>query len=147
MTINGLTRWLKPFSATIQGTRRSRKPRPRFRPGGEALEQRMLLAAPPVVEWTGGARDNPNWSAALNWSGGAVPVAGDSLVFPAGALQETNNNDLATNIKFSSITFEGAGYDITGNAVTIGPSGTITDTGAGASLIGRQHRRERGPVD
>src|SRR5262249_324730 len=48
MSSNGLNRWLKPFSASFQGARRGRRARPAFRPGGEALEHRLVLS---TVSW------------------------------------------------------------------------------------------------
>ena len=42
--------------------------------------------------WTGGGGDN-NWTTAANW-GGTAPVAGDDLVFPAGAARLTQHEQL-----------------------------------------------------
>ncbi len=70
--------------------------------------------------WTGlGVSDN--WSDAGNWDTG-VPVAGDSLVFPAAASRKENTNDLAANTSFDSLTFDGSGYVIDGNALEIATS-------------------------
>jgi hypothetical protein len=69
--------------------------------------------------WTG-AGANGNWSTAANW-GGTVPVAGDDLVFPNGAAQLTNTNDLTAGTSFNSISFTGpvGGYTISGNSIAL----------------------------
>ena len=54
-----------------------------------------------VRTWTGAA--SALWSDAGNW-GGTAPVAGDDLVFPVGALNGTNVNDLPADTLFNSIT-------------------------------------------
>ena len=81
--------------------------------------------------WTGlGATDN--WSEAANWDSG-VPIAGDSLVFPAVAQRKTNENDLPPGTVFVDIRLDGSGYDIDGNALAVSgemlnqpPGGTNT---------------------
>jgi hypothetical protein len=69
--------------------------------------------------WTGAGGDN-RWSTAANW-GGTAPVAGDDLVFPNGALQLSNTNDLAGGTSFHSISFPGpvGGYTISGNPIQL----------------------------
>jgi uncharacterized repeat protein (TIGR01451 family) len=88
-----------------------------------ALVGMLALSSPPAAHaaatrtWTGlGA--NSNWSDAGNWDTG-VPVAGDSIVFPAGASRKTNTNNLAANTSFARIDFTGSGYDISGNALEL----------------------------
>lgn len=49
------------------------------------------------------------WSNPQNWSGNVAPAAGDDLVFPAGAANLTNTNDL-TSLTFNSITVTGSNY-------------------------------------
>ena len=97
----------------------------------------LLSMTPQVAQaavtrtWTGlGATDN--WAEAANWDSG-VPVAGDSLVFPAAAQRKANENTLPPNTSFVDIRFDGSGYDIEGNALAISgellsqaPGGTNT---------------------
>ena len=81
----------------------------------EALEVRIT---PTTSVWSGlGA--TPNWSTGTNWVGGDPPTAGNDLDFPNGAAQLTNNNDLAAGTSFSSITIDGANYDLQGNQITL----------------------------
>src|SRR5947199_46090 len=54
-----------------------------------ALTPASALAA--TRTWTGAAADG-DWTEPANW-GGLAPVAGDDLVFPAGALRLTNTNN------------------------------------------------------
>ena len=83
-----------------------------------------------VRTWTGlGA--NANWSTAANW-GGTAPVAGDDLVFPAGAARLANTNNLAAGTTFGSITISGTGYTLGGNALALGV-GNLTASGVGAT--------------
>ena len=70
--------------------------------------------------WSGDAPLSDAWTIADNWSGGIAPVAGDDLVFPGGADRLTNQNDFPAGTSFGSITFEGAGYVVTGNALSPG---------------------------
>ena len=94
----------------------------------ERLEDRIT---PTTDTWTGLSLVSPNWSAAGNWSAG-VPLAGEDLVFP-GSLAATASfasvNDLAAGTSFNSLTFQGGGYAVTGNAITLAAGG-LTDTGS-----------------
>jgi hypothetical protein len=76
-----------------------------------------LLAA--TRTWTGAGGD-ANWTTVANW-GGVAPSAGDDLVFPGGALQLANNNDLAAGTSFNTISFTGAtgGYLLNGNSIQL----------------------------
>ena len=57
------------------------------------------------------------------------------MVFPASAAAFTANNDSVTAV--TSITFQGSGYNLTGNALTISSNAGIADTGSNAiSLSG-----------
>lgn len=82
--------------------------------------------------WTG-AGANASWSTAANWNncGGvhALPVNGDSLVFPDGAMRLTNSND-RVSLQVISITFGGLNYDIGGNAISLA-NGITTNTPVG----------------
>ena len=84
--------------------------------------------------WDGGG-GNPFWSTGANWVGDVAPGAGDDLVFPDGALQLTNNNDLA--VTFNSITIEAGGYLLQGAAINVS-NGIATTHGSGTSRIHSQ---------
>src|SRR5579872_5114282 len=70
--------------------------------------------------WTGAV--SALWSVAGNWSAG-VPAAGDDLVFPASGAFQNNNNDLAANTPFNSITISGGAYTLNGNTIQLGAGG------------------------
>ena len=79
-----------------------------------------------VKTWTGAT--NGNWSLGSNW-GGTAPVTGDDLVFPGGASNLSNNNDLTPNTIFNSITLSGSGYTLSGNPIILGQGlAGITDS-------------------
>jgi hypothetical protein len=67
--------------------------------------------------WTGAGAD-ANWTNPANWMGGA-PVAGDSLIFGDTGARRTNVNNFPVDTSFDSIVFEGTGYNLTGNRVTL----------------------------
>ena len=74
--------------------------------------------------WTGAV--SGLWSDAGNW-GGIAPVAGDDLVFPVGALNTTNTNDLPPGTMFNSVSLinpQGS-YALTGSGILLGPGGMI----------------------
>ncbi len=76
--------------------------------------------------WTG--TTSGSWSVASNW-GGVAPETGDDLVFPAGASNLSNTNDLTPNTLFNSITISGSGYTLSGNKIILGPGlAGITDS-------------------
>jgi autotransporter-associated beta strand protein len=76
--------------------------------------------------WTG--TSSGLWNVAANW-GGTLPVAGDDLVFPAGAANTTNSNNFVTGTLFHSITFEAA-YSVLGNPITLGDGGLTLSPGS-----------------
>lgn len=77
--------------------------------------------------WTG--TTSGSWSVSTNWTEGAAPVTGDDLVFPNGASNLSNTNDLTENTIINSITFSGSGYTISGNPIILGPGlAGITDS-------------------
>lgn len=80
-----------------------------------------------TITWTG--TTSTSWSVASNWSGGVAPVTGDDLVFPGGASNLSNTNDLTENTIINSITFTGSGYTLSGNKIILGPGlAGITDS-------------------
>ncbi len=94
-----------------------------------------------IKTWDGGGAD-ANWGTAANWSTDVAPVAGDDLVFPAAALQQTNNNNLFILTSFHSITIEGGTYTFSGNLIRLTNGLTVTSgtqtINFGISLNGAQ---------
>jgi hypothetical protein len=124
-----LFQWLKQLKGAIRSRRNpSRRPRPaRSLPLRlEALETRLVPAT--TLTWTGAGHTNL-WSQAANWAatGGPdkTPGAGDTLIFPDGARQPSNQNDVK-NLTLAAIQFTGAGggYDLIGNGISL--TGGIT---------------------
>ena len=66
--------------------------------------------------WSG--RTSPLWSTVGNWGASVPPVDGDDVLFPAGALNKSNTNNLV-NLRLRSISFTDSGYSLGGNSVTI----------------------------
>ena len=83
--------------------------------------------------WSG-VGTNANWNSVTNW-GGATPGNGDTLIFPGGAANLLNTNNIA-GLTLNQIRFVGAGggYDLRGNAFTLTNSIMATNT-AGANTI------------
>jgi autotransporter-associated beta strand protein len=85
----------------------------------------LLLAARNVEAatktWNG--TSSANWSDGANWTPSGAPVAGDDLVFPDGAGNLANTNDLAAGTSFNSIAFGTNNYQLSGNSITLGPGG------------------------
>jgi len=96
-----------------------------------------LWAAAPVRAaeriWDGSARDD-GWNDIGNWVGTGVPVAGDSLRFPAGALKLSNNNDFPAGTSFNVLTYAGAGYTASGNEIGL-TGGIVVSHGAGNTVL------------
>ncbi|MDD5085863.1 MAG: autotransporter-associated beta strand repeat-containing protein, partial [Candidatus Omnitrophica bacterium] len=89
----------------------------------------------PTATWTGAV--SALWSDAGNWDGlggGVAPGAGDALVFPDGASNLTNSNDLTDGITFNSLTFTGSGYTLDGNSIILA-AGLTDDSTAGLNTI------------
>src|ERR1700752_1990407 len=84
--------------------------------GGDGND--VVVHVPQTKEWTGGGPDNL-WTAGANCLGGSVPLAGDQLLFPNGALRMTNANDFPVGTTFQSITFSGAPYTLAGNSIAL----------------------------
>ncbi len=76
-----------------------------------------LAHAQTTYSWTGTI--DANWSTAGNWNPIGVPANGDSLVFPAGAANLTNNNDLPVGRSLAQVTFTGSNYTLNGNGITL----------------------------
>jgi len=78
--------------------------------------------------WTG-AGANANWTNPANWNPGA-PTPGDRLVFPVVAARKTNTNDFPAGTAFKDIRFEGSGYVLNGNYVSLS-TGLTSDVAVG----------------
>ncbi|MCL4207988.1 MAG: hypothetical protein KJ000_36335, partial [Pirellulaceae bacterium] len=81
--------------------------------------------------WDGEGADNL-WSTAENWQDDIVPSPGAHLIFPNGAGQLVNHNDLAAGTTFGSILISGSNYSLAGNSIQLG--GSLTSQGTGNSL-------------
>ena len=86
----------------------------------------LTAVSPPTVTWSGtdaasASSPNDNWSDPMNWVGGAAPVAGDTVIFPASPIGGifTSNNDIA-NTTFYSLNIVASGYTITGDGIGAG---------------------------
>jgi len=79
-----------------------------------------LAHAQTTYAWTGAISNQ--WSVAGNWNPIGVPANGDSLVFPAGAANLTNNNDLPVGRSLAQVTFTGSNYTLSGNDITLSNS-------------------------
>lgn len=115
--------WLRSFTHftfSSQGVGRRRRGRLLYRLEMELLESRVVPAS--TRTWSGGALAGDKWTNANNWVGKIAPVAGDELVFPPGigALDRTTNNDFPAGTAFSTITFTGDDYTLSGNPITLG---------------------------
>ncbi len=85
--------------------------------------------------WTGAT--SANWSVSTNWNEGTAPAPGESnviLVFPQGAANQTNTNDIV-GLVVDSISITTAAsysiYSISGNGITLNSSLTFSNPGSG----------------
>ncbi len=90
-----------------------------------------LNAQAAVKTWDGSS--SGNWATAANWTGNVAPVDGDDLVFPSGAANLLNTNNL-TALRLNSIIFTGSGYTLRGNALTV-TNGISGQQAAGANAV------------
>lgn len=86
-----------------------------------------------VKTWDGSS--SANWGTSANWTPSGVPVDGDDVIFPAGALNLINTNNIA-DLRLGSITFNGAagGYALRGNAITLS-NGIVAAHTAGGNVV------------
>ncbi len=84
-----------------------------------AVEVLEIRVTPSVSTWSGASTVDTNWSDANNWVGDVAPLAGDDLVFPAGAASLSSTNDFPAGTSFSSLTINSAGYTIGGLEITL----------------------------
>jgi len=66
-----------------------------------------------------GAGANNLWLNSTNWSNNVAPGGGQNLLFPSGAAQLVNSNNFPSGSTFNGVTFLAAGYEITGNPLTL----------------------------
>ena len=78
--------------------------------GLEILEVRVVPST--VTSTWSGLGTTTNWSDSGNWVDGAIPAAGDEIVFPSTASNLTNTYDLGSAIAFGPLLIEGSGYSI-----------------------------------
>jgi autotransporter-associated beta strand protein len=86
--------------------------------------------------WTGKGGD-ANWTTPGNWSSGAAPLTGDTLVFGAGAgtAQKTANNNFPSGTTFAALRFQDSGYTITGNNLKLSAGISSTSTTGGTDTV------------
>ena len=75
-----------------------------------------------TLTWSG-LGSNANWATTANWN--SLPASGSLLVF-GGTTQQTNNNNISALSSVGLVTFNNGGFNIGGNALTLG--GGITNT-------------------
>ncbi|MGZ5494074.1 MAG: hypothetical protein ACXW3E_11720, partial [Thermoanaerobaculia bacterium] len=74
-----------------------------------------LVAA--TLTWNGSV--SGAWSTAANWTPNAVPTDFDIPVFPSGASNLSNTNDLPAGTTFHQIIFNATGYTVSGNDFSV----------------------------
>src|SRR6266478_4265306 len=84
--------------------------------------------------WSGGGGDS-FWATAANWTNNAAPLAGDDLLFPAGAAQLSNSNNFAAATLFNSITLSGPNYTLDGNRISLNAGLTNSNPSLGVSFF------------
>ena len=103
--------------------------------GGLSFEKVFTITVTNVAEtftWSGASVADGNWTSGANWQGGFAPnLPGDDLVLPAGAARLSNTNSFAAATAFRTLTLSGAGYSLSGNAITL--IAGLTDSSGGAN--------------
>lgn len=143
--MNPITKLFFALARRLPGGAGSSRPRRqgRFLPRLETLEDRL---APATRVWDGNALSN-NWSNPLNWDFNIAPAAGDDLVFPAGAFNDSKvaDNDFPAGLNIRSITFQGGGFTVRGNRINLGVGG-ITDNSGSSNVISLDFNMGAGPI-
>lgn len=95
----------------------------------------LLCASATAALKTWDGSSGANWSTAANWTPSGVPLDGDDLSFPAGALNPVNNNDIV-DLRVATLQFSGAagGFTLSGNAITI-TNGVVAANTAGLNIL------------
>jgi uncharacterized protein (TIGR02145 family) len=94
----------------IHYTKKAGKHRLRFEFGNQ-----IAFAYNGTCTWDGSSSNL--WNVAANWD--VLPSAGDDLIFPSSASNKSNSNDFPAGTSFNSITFNGSGYTLAGNSITL----------------------------
>ena len=81
--------------------------------------------------WSGASSTSANWSDPANWD--AAIANGDALIFTGGT-QVANINDLS-NLTLGWMLFDGNGFSVSGNAVTLA-AGLTNDASASGATVG-----------
>lgn len=82
--------------------------------------------------WTGAAGGSDyNWGTGANWDAGTAPVNGCDVIFPPSAPLAPNNNQ--SGLTLHSVLFTGAGYTVSGYAVSL--SGGLTNSSGGLNAF------------
>jgi autotransporter-associated beta strand protein len=89
-------------------------------------------AAAATFTWDGSA--SASWSNDANWVGGIEPPDGSDLVFPPGASNLTNTNDIV-GLDVNSISITANTYTLNGNSITLAATGLSANTPACCTLI------------
>ena len=100
--------------------------------GGGSGNDVVLTVTAAAKTWTGAV--NNLWSEAGNWLGG-VPGAGSPLVFPSGAVNLANINNLPPGAVYKLMVFTGNGYTITGNTIGLSDGITVSASVGTSNLI------------
>jgi autotransporter-associated beta strand protein len=74
------------------------------------------------------------WGTAANWAEGIAPADGDDLVFPSGAANLVNSNDIV-GLDVNSISITVNGYTLGGNSITLAAAGLSSDGPACCALV------------
>ena len=87
-------------------------------PASGAIAGGSAVQTPVIAVWTGLGAD-PHWTTPANWVASVAPVAGNELVFPAGAQRRANLNDFPAGTSFSRLTVADEGYVLSGNSIQL----------------------------
>src|SRR5205085_1762178 len=90
----------------------------------------VLTVTGGIRTWTGTTSNL--WNVAGNWQENSVPAATMDLVFPSGAANLSNSNNITAGTSFNSITITGSGYTLAGNSIALA-AGNLTDTNTSGS--------------
>jgi autotransporter-associated beta strand protein len=96
-----------------------------------ALPQQFTVVRAAI--WQGGGGTN-NWSTGGNWKGGAAPVAGQHLTFPAPNNSSAVNNLTAGTI-FAGLALDANNFTLSGNQIILDPDGGGGISNSGTSNV------------
>ena len=84
------------------------------------------------IVWKG--TQSAGWNARLNWDLGRVPNATEFLIFDAGSTRRVMTNDRPVNTTFTRLVFKAAGYELSGNGLSL-PTGTGIEVVSSATEV------------